>query len=151
RVGHAGGSGVSGLPEGWTRCVLGDLGDWSSGGTPSRKEARYYGGPIPWVRTGDLKDRVLDEVSGHITEDGLRNSAAKVFPRGTLLVAMYGATIGQTGILGHPAATNQACAALIASGTTAELIPYVWRYIVAQRENFKQAGQGGAQPNISQT
>ena len=131
--------------------MLGDLGDWSSGGTPLKKEAMYYGGSIPWVRTGDLKDRVLNDALGHITEDGLRNSAAKIFPKGTLLVAMYGATIGQTAVLGYPAATNQACAALIAAGPTTEVIPYVWLYLLAQRENLKRAGQGGAQPNISQS
>src|SRR5262249_27911343 len=70
---------------------------------------------------------------------------------GTLLVAMYGATIGQTGLLSFEAATNQACAALLARGLTSELIPYVWRYLIAEQENLKSVGQGGAQPNISQT
>lgn len=139
------------LPAGWCATKLENLGEWSSGGTPSRTIAAYFGGDIPWVKTGDLKHELINEVEEAITDAGLKNSAAKVFPKGTLLVAMYGATIGQTGILKFNAATNQACAALLANGTTTDVIPYVWRYIISQQGNLKAIGQGGAQPNISQT
>jgi type I restriction enzyme S subunit len=139
------------LPQGWHATRLGELGEWSSGGTPSRKEAANFGGAIPWVKTGDLHHQPIDQVEEAITETGLATSAAKVFPCGTLLVAMYGATIGQTGVLTFDAATNQACAALIAKGSTAEIIPYVWRYIISVQDELKAIGQGGAQPNISQT
>ena len=139
------------LPVGWSSAKLDDLGIWSSGGTPSRKEPKNYGGRIPWVKTGDLHHQLINEVEETITDQGLANSAAKMFPRGSLLVAMYGATIGQTGVLNFDAATNQACAALLATGLTAEIIPYVWRYIISVQNDLKAIGQGGAQPNISQT
>src|SRR5262249_9187627 len=109
-----------------------------------------FGGGIPWVKTGDLHHQVIEQVEETISNSGLASSAAKLFPRGTLLVAMYGATIGQTGILTFDAATNQACAALLSKGLTSEIIPYVWRYLIAEQQNLKAVGQGGAQPNISQ-
>jgi type I restriction enzyme S subunit len=142
---------VSGLPNGWTTACLGDLGIWSSGGTPSRKNADYFGGDIPWVKTGDLKDSLVDEIDGTITERGLKNSSAKLLPAGTLLVAMYGATIGRTGVLKNPAATNQACAAFIPDVHNAELVPYLWWFLRASIDQLRALGQGGAQPNISQT
>lgn len=141
------------LPVGWSNTTLGNLGEWSSGGTPSRKVAAYFGGTVPWVKTGDLKHKVLKEgdVEERITEAGLSSSAAKVFPRGSLLIAMYGATIGQTAMLDIDAATNQACAALLASEANAQIIRFVWLYVILEQENLKAIGQGGAQPNISQT
>ena len=138
------------LPPGWCATTLGELGEWSSGGTPSRKDPSNFGGSIPWVKTGDLDHQVIDKVEETISETGLATSSAKVFPSGTLLVAMYGATIGQTGVLTFDAATNQACAALITKGTTAEIIPYVWRYLISVQDDLKAIAQGGAQPNISQ-
>lgn len=142
---------MSELPKGWSTAKLEDLGDWSSGGTPSRKISANYGGSIPWVKTGDLNHQHIEEVEENITDAGLKNSSAKIFPRGTLLIAMYGATIGQTGVLKIDAATNQACAALLANGLTAEIIPYIWRYIISIQNYLKSIGQGGAQPNISQS
>lgn len=141
---------MSDLPVGWALAQLGELGRWGSGGTPSRSKQEYFGPGTPWVKTGDLKDQLIDFVPESITVEGLANSAAKVFPPGTLLVAMYGATIGQSGVLTIHAATNQACAALISEGVTAQLIPYVWKYLLSIKEELRSAGQGGAQPNISQ-
>ncbi|MCZ8314397.1 restriction endonuclease subunit S [Phreatobacter sp.] len=138
------------LPTAWVQTTLGQLGGWSSGGTPSRKNPSYFGGNIPWVKTGDLNDTVLTATPEFITEAGLHNSAAKLFPPGTLLVAMYGATIGKTAVLGIPAATNQACAALLPGEITSDLIPYVWKFLIGNINELKQAGQGGAQLNISQ-
>jgi type I restriction enzyme S subunit len=138
------------LPESWSVTTLGELGTWSSGGTPSRSKPSYYGGTIPWVKTGELRDCRLTVAEEAITEEGLANSSAKVFPPGTLLVAMYGATIGQLAVLEIPAATNQACAALLAQGEIRKLIPYLFYYIQSQRHALKSIGQGGAQPNISQ-
>jgi type I restriction enzyme S subunit len=138
------------LPNGWSLTTLGHLGKWASGGTPSRARAEYYGGTIPWVKTGDLKDRMVTDPLERITEAGLDNSSAKLFPAGTLLIAMYGATIGRLGILSFPAATNQACAALLPYGETAQLISYVFYYLLGKRDELRAAGQGGAQPNISQ-
>jgi len=139
------------FPKGWAETTLGALGRWSSGGTPSRSESEYYGGSIPWVKTGDLDDRLITSVPETITKAGLVNSSAKLFPPGTLLMAMYGATIGKLGILGIEAATNQACAALLPDPVIADVIPYVFYYLMGERRALKNSGKGGAQPNISQT
>ncbi|MBE9008895.1 restriction endonuclease subunit S [Pseudanabaenaceae cyanobacterium LEGE 13415] len=139
------------LPEGWEMIVLGELGEWSSGGTPSRKNPEYYDGNIPWVKTGDLDDGLIEEIEETITNKGLANSSAKVFPSGSLIVAMYGATIGKLGILSQPAATNQACAVLKSKDITTDLIAYLFYYLLERREDLRMIGQGGAQPNISQT
>ena len=90
----------------------------TSGGTPSRSQKKYYqNGTIPWVKTGELKDSKVypDEVEEWITEEAIKNSSAKIFPKNTILMAMYGdgKTIGSLGILVEPSASNQACSALI--------------------------------------
>jgi type I restriction enzyme, S subunit len=141
---------MSELPRGWVEATLGQIGEWSSGGTPSRARSDYYDGEIPWVKTGDLADRILLDTPEKITQAGLNNSSAKLFPPGTLLIAMYGATIGKTALLGIPAATNQACAAFLPSGASKDLIPFLWKFVFAKKTEFISAGQGGAQPNISQ-
>lgn len=95
---------------------LGDIVTITSGGTPLTSKREFYdNGTIPWVKTGDLKVRHLSKVSDKITQLGLENSSAKIFPVNTVLVAMYGATIGACSILKIEAATNQACAALLPS------------------------------------
>lgn len=142
---------MTGLPQGWALATLADLGDWSSGGTPSRSNSNYFGGDIPFVKTGDLRDETLTEVAETLSASGLANSSAKIFPAGTLLIAMYGATIGRTARLAFDAATNQACAALLENEANADSIDFVWKYLRSQTETLKAAGKGGAQPNISQT
>ena len=77
------------------KTTLGDIFEIGSGGTPSKIHPEYYGGNIPWVKTGDLKEEYLYSVEDHITEEGLNNSSAKMYPPGTVLIAMYGATIGK--------------------------------------------------------
>lgn len=137
--------------ENWMTTTLGEIGFWSSGSTPSRKHGSYYGGKIPWVKTGDLNDGLIHSTPENITKEGLANSSAKIFPPGTLLIAMYGATIGKLGILAIEASTNQACAALLPTGETRHLIPFVFYYLLSERENLRAIAKGGAQPNISQT
>ena len=137
------------LPEGWEQTTLGKIAYWGSGGTPSRSESSYYGGTIPWVKTGDLGNKYLSEVDEFITEEGLANSSAKLFPKGSIVLAMYGATIGKTSILHIEAATNQACA-------VAQPLPnitstnYLYYLLCNEKERFIAKGKGGAQPNISQ-
>jgi len=138
------------LSEGWVWTNLGELGEWSSGGTPSRKNIEYFSGEIPWVKTGDLPDGLIKKIEETITQEGLANSSAKIFPKGSLVLAMYGATIGKLGILAQPAATNQACAVLLSKGVTTDLIPYLFYYLLDSREDLRMIGQGGAQPNINQ-
>ena len=98
------------LPEGWAEATLASAGRWGSGGTPSRKVATYFGGGIPWVKSGDLRDGPVTAVDETISRSGLENSSAKLMPKGTVSIAMYGATIGRLGVLEIDAATNQACA-----------------------------------------
>ena len=127
---------------------LGDIFTISSGGTPNKIEASYYAnGTIPWVKTGDLKDKYVPEGIECITEEGLNNSSAKLFPKDTVLVAMYGATIGACSILPYEAATNQACAAFLPCD---DVIPeYLFYFLSGRKDQFIKDGVGGAQPNIS--
>lgn len=129
---------------------LGDVFKITSGGTPSRKDDSYFaGGEIPWVKTGDLKSKCLLQASEYITKLGLENSSAKLFPKGTVLLAMYGATIGNCSILGLEAATNQACAAFTPSE---EMVPeYLYCFLLAIKPDLIRMSVGGAQPNISAT
>lgn len=104
---------INGVPEGWQSGKVEDFYDTASGGTPSRKVPSYFGGSIFWVKTQELNNGFILETEERITEEAINSSSAKVFPKGTVLVAMYGATIGETAILGVDAATNQACCAVL--------------------------------------
>src|SRR5438132_3936883 len=85
----------------------------TSGGTPSRANRSFYqSGTWPWVKTQELQDRWLEETEERITDEAVENSSAKPLPINTLLMAMYGATVGQLGILRRPMTCNQACCAM---------------------------------------
>ncbi|MDF4613646.1 restriction endonuclease subunit S [Vibrio parahaemolyticus] len=134
----------------WPLVKLGELFKVTSGGTPSRKKSEYYdGGDIHWVKTGDLHNKYVRSASEFITQEGLDGSSARLYPKGTVLVAMYGATIGACSILDIEAATNQACAAF----TPTEKVDPVFLYYLLKhcKPDFVKAGSGGAQPNISGT
>lgn len=127
---------------------LGDFFTIASGGTPDKRSPSYYeNGTIPWVKTGDLKNQYVPAGIECITEEGLNNSSAKLFPPNTVLVAMYGATIGACSILTYEAATNQACAAFLPNKNV--LPTYLYYFLSSKREQFVKDGVGGAQPNIS--
>jgi len=126
---------------------LGDIFEIGSGGTPSKSYPEYYGGNIPWVKTGDLKTTYLYNVEDFITEDGLNNSAAKMYEPDTVLIAMYGATIGAASILKINACTNQACAAFKPNDKVKP--EYLYYFLRSKRKEFIKDGVGGAQPNIS--
>ena len=129
------------------KTTLGDIFEIGSGGTPSKTKSEYYGGDIPWVKTGDLKEEYLYSVEDFITEAGLRNSSAKMYEPGTVLIAMYGATIGATSILKFNACTNQACAAF---KPCKDVLPeYLYYFLRSKKQKFISDGVGGAQPNIS--
>ena len=99
-------------PSGWEWASIHQIAETSSGGTPSRKQSEYYEGDIPWVKSGELHDSVITSTEEHLSETALQNSSAKLCPKNTLLVALYGATIGKLGILATEAATNQAVCAI---------------------------------------
>ncbi|MEJ8679891.1 restriction endonuclease subunit S [Plesiomonas shigelloides] len=137
------------LPQGWCLTTLENVADWGSGGTPSRKESAYYNGNVPWIKTGDLGPKILYASSEYISELGVKNSSAKYFPKGSVAIAMYGATIGKTSILGIDATTNQACGVgnPILGLTFSEFLYY---FLLNEKDSFIAKGKGGAQPNISQ-
>ncbi|MEG2018115.1 MAG: restriction endonuclease subunit S [Clostridium sp.] len=127
---------------------LGSIYKITSGGTPNRKNMKYYdNGDIPWIKTGDLKQRDIFEPSEYITELGVKNSSAKIFPKDTVLLAMYGATIGACSILRIDATTNQACAAFMPID---DILPeYLYYFFKRNKDKIIGLGVGGAQPNIS--
>ncbi len=134
------------LPDGWCWTTLGEIGMWQSGATPSRLRQDYYGGSIPWLKTGDLNDGIIQSIPENITEKALEETSVKLNPKGSVLMAMYGATIGKVGILSFAATTNQACCACL--NYKIEQM-YLFYFLLANRENFISMGGGGAQPNIS--
>lgn len=121
----------------------------SSGGTPNRGRKEYYGGNIPWIKTGELKNEILTDTEEKITPLGMNNSSAKLYPKGSLIVAMYGATIGKTAKLGVDATTNQACAVLFDIDNKQIQTDYLWLYLQSQTDKLKAMAYGGAQPNIN--
>lgn len=134
------------VPSSWVWTTLGEIGNWQSGATPSRLRKDYYGGNIPWLKTGDLNDGYISDIPEYITETALKETSVKLNPKDSVLIAMYGATIGKVGILSFPATTNQACCAC-----TDYLVKkmYLFYFLLANREKFIAMGGGGAQPNIS--
>ena len=135
--------------ESWKEKKLGEICTIGSGGTPSRKHEEYYNGNIPWVKTGELNHDWIYDTEEKITEAGMNNSSARLFPVNTVIVAMYGATIGKTAILAVPATTNQACACFVCKAGL--IYNYLYWYFISQKENLIKSSKGGAQPNISQT
>ena len=121
-----------------------------SGGTPSRNYPNYYiNGTIPWIKTGEVRDALILNTEESITEEALQNSNAKIYPKDSLIVAMYGATAGRTAKLGIEASTNQACAILHNFDLNKININFIWFYLMTQLENFKLLTSGSAQPNLN--
>lgn len=136
------------MPANWCWTKLEYIAKWGSGGTPSRKKAEYYNGSIPWIKTGELNCKYIYGSEEHITESAIKNSNAKVYPVNTVVLAMYGATIGKVSILKIEAATNQACACAI--GLKSIYYMYLFYFLQNNKYRFILKGKGGAQPNISQ-
>ncbi|MFJ1378096.1 MULTISPECIES: restriction endonuclease subunit S [Capnocytophaga] len=128
---------------------ISDLCKISSGGTPSRSRKEYFTGNIPWIKTGELNNEILFDTEEKITEHAIQNSSAKLYPIGSLVVAMYGATIGKTAKLGVEATTNQACAVLFDIDTSKVEIDFLWEFIQSQTNKFKSLAYGSAQPNLN--
>lgn len=137
------------IPTSWRGARLAELGEWGSGGTPSRSNPSYYGGGIPWLKIGDLNDGEIWESEESISNSGLANSSAKLLEPGIVLVAMYG-SIGKIGLTRISCATNQAIAFCRPDKRVVDSKFLFWglRYL---RPRLVSMGQGGAQLNISQT
>ncbi len=135
------------VPKGWVWQYLNAVGTWQSGSTPSRAVKDYYGGSVPWLKTGDLNDGYIVDIPEKITNRALEETSIKINPEGSVLIAMYGATIGKVGILTFPATTNQACCAC--SDFMGVINRYLFYFLISHKEEFIRQAGGGAQPNIS--
>jgi len=135
--------------SGWKTAPLGDICETGAGGTPLKAKKEYYlGGRIPWLLSGEVSQGEVREASHFITQAGLDHSAAKIFPCDTVLVAMYGATAGEVGILRCEAATNQAVCGIYPN---THFVPKLLFYLLLSRKAELVAQvAGNAQPNISQ-
>ena len=140
---------VDGVPEGWERKKVKEVCDTTSGGTPSRSKTEFYTGDILWVKTKELNDDFIFDTEEKITEDAIRNSSAKMVPSGSILMAMYGATIGKLGIATKELSCNQACCVfLLPEDSTLRL--YLYNWLLNSRTLLISMGKGAAQPNLSQ-
>jgi len=135
------------LPLGWEWVRLGEIGVWKSGSTPSRTNSKYYGGSISWVKSGEVKQGRITQTEETISELALKECSLSLNPAGSVLVAMYGANIGEVGILDIEATTNQAICAC--RTYTAFDEQYLLNLIHSLKPYFISQGAGAAQPNIS--
>lgn len=138
---------LKGFTEPWVYRKISEIATTSSGGTPSRSIPNYYYGDIKWFTTTELKDNYLYDSVEHITREALNNSSAKMFSANTILMAMYGATIGKLGVLKEPSTTNQACCAIKCNDIVEIFLFYILLY---NRKSIIEKGCGAGQPNISQ-
>ena len=137
-------------PNGWEMVKLGDFGDWTSGGTPSRTKPEYFQGNIPWFTAGELNDSYLLNSKERITEEALEVSAAKIFPKETMLIGMYDTAAFKMGLLLHPASSNQACAAFIPKKEELDSL-FALHLFKAMKPVFLSKRRGVRQKNLSQS
>lgn len=128
-----------------------DLCKVGSGGTPSRTTKKYYDGNIPWIKTGEVLNNIILDTEEKITQEAIANSSAKLFPKGSLIMAMYGQgeTRGRTAKLGIDAATNQACAVLYGINNSMVLTDYLWYYLQFRYDDIRSMASGNNQPNLN--
>lgn len=137
------------MKEGWEYKELGAICKTSAGGTPLKTEKEYYeNGNIPWLMSGEVCSKYIFNAEKHITQKGVENSSAKLFPKDTVVVAMYGATAGQVSILKFETTTNQAVCGIFPNK---ELLPeFLYYFFLFYKEALVAQAVGNAQPNISQ-
>lgn len=123
----------------------------SSGGTPSRDRKEYYKGNIPWIKTGEVINGVIYDTEEKITKEAIENSSAKIYPKNSLIIAMYGQglTRGRTAKLGIDASTNQACAVLFDIDNSIILTDYLWMYLMGEYDRLRELASGNSQPNLN--
>lgn len=137
-------------PIGWEKIKIGDVFEIKTGATPSRKENKYWdNGTIPWIKTTELKEIVINNSEEYITEEGFNKTSVNLLPKNTILIAMYGQgkTRGMTGKLGIEATTNQACAAILPNPK--ENMDFIWYQLKLSYEDLRDLGRGGSQPNLN--
>ncbi len=123
----------------------------NSGGTPSRSKKEYYQGNIPWIKTGEVLNDIIYDSEEHITEAAVANSNARIYPKGSLIIAMYGqgGTRGRTAKLGIDATTNQACAVLHNIDNHIISTDYLWIYFQVMYDDLRSLASGSNQPNLN--
>jgi type I restriction enzyme S subunit len=134
-------------PIEWNSGKLDDAGTWTSGSTPLRGNACYYDGSIPWIKTGELNDGLILSTSEKVTEKAIQDCHLPFVDKNSVLIAMYGATIGKLGIPTMRAVTNQACCSCAPNKSIDKW--FLFYFLLANRESIIKMGAGGAQPNIS--
>jgi type I restriction enzyme, S subunit len=137
---------VNNLPNGWQLARLDELCEWGSGGTPRRSEPSYFGGEFPWITISDLNDGKVGKTGESLTVAGIANSAAKLVPEGTVLVALYG-SIGKLGITTQPSTTNQAIACALPDTQAFDAL-YLFHFLRSRRHELGLLGTGVTQKNI---
>ena len=137
------------IPSHWRSTAIKRVSQTGSGGTPPTGQQEYYGEGIPWVTSSELREQTITSTTETISERAISEIASlKLHSKGSVVIAMYGATIGRLGILGTPATVNQACCACKASQHINSNFLYHW--LLANKDNLSALGQGGGQPNLSQ-
>ena len=141
----------SSLHDGWPSRRLGDVVEIRSGSTPSRSRPDYWRGvSMPWVKTGEIRYNVIVETEEHVSDAAVSQVGLRVFPIGTILMAMYGqgATRGRVARLGVAATINQACAAIVCRRD--EIDPtYLYQFLRMNYDRVRALGQGSNQTNLS--
>jgi type I restriction enzyme S subunit len=133
----------------WPLVPVSDFCQTGSGGTPSRNQPEFYEGSIPWIKSGDLKEKIVEQATEFISDLAIQKSSAKMIPKGAILLAMYGATVGRMAMLGIDATTNQAVCSIVPDKSKA-FPKYVYYALLSKVPEFLRNAVGGAQPNISQ-
>jgi type I restriction enzyme S subunit len=135
--------------RGWKKMELGEISDMASGSTPSRTNENNFIGNIPWVKTTEVNGKIINDTLEKISEEALKNSSCRLFPKGSIVIAMYGQgkTRGQIGILGIEAATNQACCVLRPSNKMN--FQFLYYTLSMLYDGLRSLGRGGNQPNLN--
>ncbi len=139
------------IPKEWEVTTIGEVCEVGTGGTPSREKTEYFGGNIPWVKSTEIDYGIITQTEEYITELGLKNSNARIYSAGTLIIAMYGqgVTRGKCAILGIDAAINQACAAIKPKNSNLIHILYLYYWCQYRYEQIRNLGQGANQKNLN--
>ena len=140
---------IGNIPESWIPLKCGILFKMGSGTTPKSGEESYYCDEGKnWLQTGDLTDGLVTETNKHLSDKAFEDYSLTIYPKGSVVIAMYGATIGKLGILDIESATNQACCVFTESARMNNR--YAYYCLMASRQSLKSYANGGGQPNISQ-
>lgn len=137
------------IPKGWENISVKDFCvDMKSGGTPSRINPEYWkSNDVPWLKTGEVKNNIIISTEEFISNEGLKSSSAKLLPKDTVLMSMYGVNAGEIGILKIEASTNQACCGMICKN--AIYSAYLYYHLLHNQEFIASQSIGGAQENLS--